>query len=236
MKILAIIPARGGSKGIPRKNIIDINGKPLIAYTIEATKKAKLIDKNIVSTDDKEIAQVSKNYGANIPFLRPEKASTDSAQAIDVIKHALDWFNKNENYSPDAVLYLQPTSPLRTNKHIDEAIKKFVSNPEADSLVSVVKPSHNFHPIKIMKQVGNYLEPYLQNEGLKKLDRHNMPTLYGRNGPAILISKVNILNNNDLYGRKILPFEMDEISSHDIDEPFDLELAEFFIKKSSDLK
>lgn len=231
MKILAIIPARGGSKGIPHKNIININGLPLIAHTIKAAQKSKLINRCIVSTDDKKIASVAKEYKAEVPFLRPEHASTDTAPAIDVIKHALECLENKDSYIPDAVLYLQPTSPLRTVSHIDEAINKFNSDSRADSLVSVIKPPHNFHPIKLMQLKNNYLEPYLKGEGLKKLDRHNMPVLFSRNGPAILISKLDILNKDDLYGEKILHYEMDEISSHDIDEPLDLELADFFLKK-----
>lgn len=230
LKIFAIIPARGGSKGIPKKNIKKIGGKPLIAWTIEAVQKSTLADKTIISTDSEEIAKISKKYGAEVPFLRPAYASDDKAPAIVVIQHALKWMKDNDNYEPDAIIYLQPTSPLRTASHIDEAITKFISHKNTDSLVSVIKPPHNFHPIKLMKEKNGFITPYIDNIGLKKLDRHNMPTLYARNGPAILITKTNVINKeNRLYGKNILPYEMDEISSTDIDEPIDLKLAEFFL-------
>lgn len=230
MKILAIIPARGGSKDIPNKNIVDVNGLPLIAYTIKAAQGSSFIDRSIVSTDDEKIATIAKEYGAEAPFLRPEYASTDEAPAIDVIRHALKWLEENDSYIPDAVVYLQPTSPLRKTCHIDEALKIFSEHKEVDSLVSVIKPPHNFHPIKLMRLSGKYLEPYLKEGGMQKLDRHNMPVFFARNGPAILISKIEIFNNNKLYGKKIIAYEMDKISSHDIDEPVDLKIAENYLK------
>jgi len=230
LKILGLIPARGESKGIPNKNIAKVGGLPLIAYTIKAALASKLIDKLIVSTDSKKIAQIAREYNAETPFIRPKYVSTDTTPAIDVINNALSHLKKNEQYIPDAVMYLQPTSPLRKTKHIDEAIKKFNKFKKADSLVSVIKPPHNFHPIKLMSLNDKYLEPFIKGEGTKKQDRHNMPALFARNGPAILISKLHILKNNDLYGNNILPYEMDEISSHDIDELNDLKLLEFYLK------
>lgn len=233
-KILAIIPARGGSKGIPGKNIKPLAGKPLISYTIEAVLGSKLIDRVIVSTDDKKIAQVAKKYKAEVPFFRPAYASTDRALAINVICHALKWFKDNENYTPDIIIYLQPTSPLRTKKQINEAIKFFLADSKADTLVSVIEPPHNFHPIKLMKMKGKYLAPYLEGQGVKKLDRQKMPIVFARNGPAILITRYDvIMKQKKLYGRYILPYVMDEISSIDIDHPIDLELAEFYINKGN---
>jgi len=230
MEILAIIPARGGSKGIPRKNIYDLCGKPLIGYTIEAALGSKLINKTIVSTDDAEIAAVSRSHGAEVPFTRPDEASNDNATALDVITHALKWLKDNQSYEPDVVVYLQPTSPLRRSEHLDEALKLFQENIDADSLVSVITPPHNCHPHKIMKATDNYLSPYLDSAP-QKFDRHNLPQVFVRNGPAILAGKTNVFLSGKLYGEKILPFVMDPHESIDIDEPIDMELAEFYLNR-----
>jgi CMP-N,N'-diacetyllegionaminic acid synthase len=229
-KIIALIPARGGSKGIPRKNIIPVCGKPLIAYSIEAAIASKSFDRVIVSTDDTEIAEVSKKFGAEIPFMRPDAASDDIAPAIAVLVHALEWLKTNEGFKPDAVAYLQPTSPLRTAKHLEEAVKLFQNNPEADTLVSVVEPPHNFNPIKLMKEENNYLVPFMEGQGTTVLTKNDLPKVLARNGPAILIcsSKV-ILEKKQLYGEKTLPYLMQMDESVDIDYPQDLDLAEFYL-------
>ena len=125
MKVLAIIPARGGSKGIPKKNIVDLNGKPLIHYTIEAAKESKLIDEIFLSSDDKEIIEVAKQLDLYTSYVRPDKFSGDTATGADVVIDALDWLAKSRGYVPDAVLLLQPTSPLRVSADIDGAIRQF---------------------------------------------------------------------------------------------------------------
>ncbi len=121
--VLAIIPARGGSKGVPRKNIRCLAGKPLIAHTIEAALNCQAIERVIVSTDDSEIAEVARAYGAEVPFLRPGEYATDTATSLSVVKHALTWFAEQENYQPEAIAILAPTSPLRTMTHIEDTIK-----------------------------------------------------------------------------------------------------------------
>jgi CMP-N-acetylneuraminic acid synthetase len=234
MKILTIIPARGGSKGIPRKNITDLCGEPLIAYTIKASLGSKYLDKVIVSTDDQEIADIARAHGADVPFTRPPEASHDTATALNVIAHALTWLKENQSYAPDAVIYLQPTSPLRTTRHINEAIELFLSHADADSLVSVIVPPHNCHPHKLIKRSGEYVVPYLDSEP-QKFDRHNLPEILARNGPAILIGKTDVFLQNKLYGEKILPYIMDSHESLDIDEPIDMELAEFYLSRKTKL-
>lgn len=140
-KTLAIIPARGGSKGIPYKNIMNINGKPLIAYSIEAAKQSKYIDYILVSTDDDKIKEVSLQYGASVPFLRPEEISNDTAKSIDVVIHGINYL-KESGEEFDYVVLLQPTSPLRTSQDIDEAIEILIKN-EKESLVSVCEVEEN---------------------------------------------------------------------------------------------
>ena len=142
-KILAIIPARGGSKGIRRKNLQKLSGKPLIVHTIIAAKKTKSINKIIVSTDDKEIGKISKNNGAEVPFLRPKQISKDTSSTIEVIKHALKFLQENQSYVPDIIILLQPTSPLRNHNDIDKSLKKF-KKTKANSLISVEKISRKY--------------------------------------------------------------------------------------------
>jgi len=146
MNVLAVIPARGGSKGIKFKNLQDVGGKPLIAHTIEASISSRLISRTIVSTDDPQIAEVAKEYGASVPFMRPSMYATDTAKSIDVAIHALSECASiyNENY--DLFVLLQPTSPFRTATHIDEALMLLSNDPNADSLISVKEVSNDCNP------------------------------------------------------------------------------------------
>ena len=150
-KIIAIIPARGGSKGIPNKNIIDLCGRPLIQYSIDSAKGSKYIDKVIVSTDSEKIAEVSRKSGADVPFLRPVGISNDVAKSSDVVIHGIDFLKENYGDEYDYVILLQPTSPLRTAKHIDKAIELCI-NSDSSSLVSVKELNEN--PI-IMRTIDN---------------------------------------------------------------------------------
>ncbi len=145
MKTLGIITARGGSKGIPRKNIKLLGGKPLIAYTIEASKESGIFDRIIVSTDDNEIAEVAKKYGAEVPFMRPAELAQDTTPTLPVLVHALEWLKSNEGYEPDAVAILQPTSPLRSSEHLRNAHVLFVQSG-ADSVVSVKTVPGHYNP------------------------------------------------------------------------------------------
>ena len=160
-KILAIIPARGGSKGLPGKNIKKLAGKPLIAWTIDQAKKSKYIDKLIVSTDSKEIAEISKKYGAEIPFLRSKKLAQDNSSIYDVIFDAINWFKKN-NIDFDLIILLEPTSPLRENNDIDNAVELFINNwDKANSLVSVSE-IHLENPFITLKIKGKFIKPLLK--------------------------------------------------------------------------
>jgi len=136
--MLSIIPARGGSKGIPKKNIKDLAGKPLINYTIKASIDSDRVDRTMVTTNDEDIASVSRKAGAEVPFIRPKRLAQDETPTLPVIQHTLNYYQDNENYTPDAVILLQPTSPLRTSNHIDEALRKY-EKLSSKSLVSVCK-------------------------------------------------------------------------------------------------
>ncbi|MEK7090571.1 MAG: acylneuraminate cytidylyltransferase family protein, partial [Patescibacteria group bacterium] len=145
MEILGIIPARGGSKGVPGKNIRNLAGKPLIAWTIEIAKQSNLLTRLIISTDSEEIAKVAEKYGGEVPFLRPAEISGDLATDVEFLNHALDFLKQKENYEPDIILRLPPTSPLRTAAHIDQGIQKLLDNPDADSCRPITEsPKHPY--------------------------------------------------------------------------------------------
>jgi len=224
MKILAIIPARGGSKGIPKKNIIDVNGKPLIAYTIEPAiqvMQSGLVDKVIVSTDSEEIAAVAKRYGAEVPFLRPQNISGDKAKSVDFMQHALDFYHAaGVNY--DAVLLLQPTSPLRDASDMSEAIKLFQKSSN-DSLISAYEEEYiNDLVIYKLSEDGKTSKPVspLHNKGVRRQDHGS---LYVRNG-CIYISSADLIRNGFVIGENPLMYIMDKNRSVNVDTPEDLEL------------
>lgn len=223
-RILAIIPARGGSKGIKNKNIVDLCGKPLISYTIEAAKKSKYIDKVIVSTDSDKIANVSEKFGAEVPFKRPEYLSTDTAKSIEVVLHSIEELKKNNN-TFDYCILLQPTQPLRKTFHTDEAIEKIIDSNK-ESLVSVCEVDQ--HPILMRKIDDNGT---LQNliEGSSTIRRQDFEKVYFVNG-AIYINKISeMLDINTSLNDNEIPYVMDRKYSVDIDEAADLELAKYFI-------
>ena len=218
MKTIGIIPARGGSKGIPKKNIKLLNGKPLIAYTIDAALKS-CIERVIVSTDCHEIREISLKFGAEV-IQRPMTLAEDDTPTLPVLQHVMK--SVKENY--EAIVTLQPTSPMRTNTHINEAILLFENNIEADCLVSVCEVPHNFMPEKLMELAGKYL---IGNLEVKQ--RQQVKTKMARNGAAIYITRTNKIHEY-ILGGKILPFKMDMISSVDIDNMQDWQLAECLLK------
>lgn len=223
MNILGIIPARGGSKSIPHKNIVDLGGKPLIAWTIDAATASKKINQTIISTDDQKIAATAKQYGGHVPFMRPDDLASDVAPALPVIQHAITEMEKSGK-KIDAVIYLQPTSPFRTAAQIDEALSLF-GNPEIDTIVSVVQIPHNMTPSSLMREHNGKLE-FMASEQERKFRRQDKETLYARNGPAILaIRRTVIMDQKKLYGDYIQKYEMDFSTSWDIDTPEDLIIA-----------
>ncbi|MBI2108802.1 MAG: acylneuraminate cytidylyltransferase family protein [Parcubacteria group bacterium] len=213
--ILAIIPARGGSKGIPGKNIKLLAGKPLIAYSIEAAKNSRFVNRVVVSTDYKDIAEVAEKYGAEV-IMRPKELAEDKTPMDPVLKHVVEFLENEEGYTPDAVVLLQPTSPLRTAKHLDEAIEKFLEG-DFDTIISVEVNKNPRHEIR----EGKYLVP-----SFKKIEnRDKREPSYIENG-AIYISKTDLIKNGKIRGERIGHHEMDRYSSIDIDEPIDFEIVE----------
>ena len=225
-KIIAIIPARGGSKGIPNKNIYPICQKPLIAYTIEAAKKSKYIDNVVVSTDSEKISEVSKQYGAKVPFLRPDILASDTAKTIDVLIDALDRLQKN-NEKYHTLVLLQPTSPLRSTEDIDSAIELFFAN-ECESLVSVSEVKIN--PVLIRKIVDGKACPILNQSSTVR--RQDFEKYYRVNG-AIYINKIDKLTGQTSLNDNSLAFIMPSSRSLDIDTPDDIKEAEKIISIKS---
>ena len=222
-KIVAIITARGGSKGLPRKNVLDLNGKPLIAHTIDAAKESQVFDKIVVTTDDKEIKEVSLKFGAEV-IDRPAELATDMASSIDVLLHALRELSVEEFTH---FVLLQPTSPLRNGEHIQESMNIY-STSNAKSLVSVTEVEHT--PYKLLLEEEGEIVPLFSEEYLT-MPRQKLPTTYRING-AIYISKVSdFLNKNSLFEKPLVVYKMDQGSSMDIDTQEDLVGAKNLLMK-----
>lgn len=225
-KILALIPARSGSKGIKNKNIKNLNGKPLIAYSIEAGLKSKYIDKVVVSTNSKDIAKVAIEYGAQVPFIRPESLASDKSKTIDSVIHCIEELRRQgEEY--DYIVLLQPTQPLREVWHIDEAIELIIEKKE-EALVTVSKVKD--HPI-LMRTIDDrgYAKNLLEECSTKR--RQDFPEFYKVNG-AIYINKINGgLNKDTSLNDNNLVYVMDSKYDIDIDELLDLHIAELVLTK-----
>ena len=229
--MLAIIPARGGSKGIPKKNIASCAGRPLIAWTADAVRESILIDYCIVSSDDSEIISVARDYGVNAPFVRPSELSQDDTPALPVIMHAVEWMSEHGDFVPDIIVLLQPTSPLRNGRHIDEAIKLLLDNPKADSVVSVSEVPHQYRPASVMVQKGLYVVPYQPQDEAQNL-RQLKPKFLARNGAAIYVFRRSCLvEKGSIYGDKTLFYRMGIDESVDIDTLFDLKICDMLLKE-----
>lgn len=222
--MLAIIPARGGSKGIPRKNIKYLSGKPLIYHTIKAAKEAEYIDRIVVSTDDEEIARVALEYGAEVPFLRPEELATDKAKAIDNYIFTIDKLNEMKSDVIKEFIVLQPTSPLRTASDIDNAIKLFYEN-KADTVISVVKAEHPPTWYKIINDEG-ILQDYFPLTD-NSLNRQETAETYLPNGAIYIFNYEALIKNYGYYNSQTYPYIMKHENSVDIDTLLDFEFAEY---------
>jgi len=226
MNTLGLITARGGSKSIPKKNIAPLAGKPLLAYTCEAALRSGVLSRVVLSTDDAEIADVGRACGVEVPFMRPAAISGDDARSIDVALHAIDWLAENEGWQADVLVLLQPTSPLRTARHIAEALN-VLHDTGADTVVSVMEVPHRFSPYSVMRLEDGRLSHFWQGPlPFDRFRRQSVPVLYARNGPAVLITRVSVLQERrSFYGEHVAPYLMNEQDSVDIDTPLDLQIA-----------
>lgn len=225
--VLAVIPARGGSKGIPRKNIKELCGKPLIAWTIEEGLKSKYIDRLIVSTENEEIAEISKKYGAEVPFLRPEELSRDDTPGIEPIIHSIKWLKEHSQIEYDYICVLQCTSPFRRSRHIDEALEILI-NKNGDCIVSVCESE--ISPYWMKKIENGIMKDFIENVQFY-VRRQDLPKIYRLNG-AIYIGKTSfVLKNKNWYGDNTLPYIMQKSDSIDIDDMLDFKIAQILMEE-----
>ncbi len=231
-EVLAIIPARGGSKGIPRKNIKDFSGYPLIAYSILAGIRSKLVTRTIVSTDDEEIAAVAREWGAETPFMRPDEFARDTTTDLPVYKHALEWLFEHEDYRPDVVVQLRPTSPIRPLTCVDDAVGLLLANPIADSVRGVVPAGQN--PFKMWKiEPEGRMIPLVGVPGITEpynSPRQILPEAYWQTGHIDAIRTHVILDKQSMSGRVILPLIIDPRYTVDLDKPSDWRTAETLVR------
>jgi len=228
-KIIAIIPARGGSKGILRKNIIELRGRPLIDYTIQPARSVSRIEHLIVSTDDDEIAKISKQLGADVPFMRPKVLATDKAESAPVIIDAVERMELLKGITYDSILMLQPTSPLRTSEHIEKALDLFYSQT-CDSVVTVVSVG-GMHPFRMKRLVGDRLVNYIDQGFWDMRPRQVLPPAYIRNGAIYLIKRDLLLKDKKLIGEHCLGMVMSDEESVNIDTGLDLKLADLLLEE-----
>jgi CMP-N-acetylneuraminic acid synthetase len=235
IKILAVIPARGGSKGVPRKNILPLCGKPLIAYTIETAVKSRLIDATIVSTDDQKIAEVARKYEGDVPFLRPSELAQDNSPDIDFLKHALQWVEKNRNWHPEILVILQPTLPFRTVEDVDNTLQ-FMLDQNCDSVRTLAAPTH-VTPYKMWfldnPETGR-MSPVLKTEYFDELltdvPRQKLKPTFWQPG-IVIATRSEFVRKGKVFGPDLRGFVVDIKNAHDIDEPADFDYAEYLMSK-----
>lgn len=227
-KILGIIPARGGSKGIPRKNLVCLAGRPLIYYTIRAAQSSRCLTRSVVSTDDKEIQTVALSFGADVPFVRPAELATDRATSVAVAKHAFEFTESTENTYYDFACLLQPTCPLRTSDDIDAAIA-ILERSDADAIVSLVRVQEP-HPVKMMVVTNGVISPLFPDQWREAARRQDLPPVYYLNGAIYCVRRQVLLQQNSLWGGKTLAYMMPADRSVNIDEPSDVRLAEYMLR------
>ena len=234
LEILAIIPARGGSKGLPGKNIKLLLGHPLIAYSILAAQTSELITKSIVSTDDNEIEEVAKRYGANIPFKRPSLIAEDLTTDLEVFLHALSWLKENENYVPDFVVQLRPTSPIRLKGLVDECIKKLINTTKADSLRVITESPLTPYKMWQVQNDDDIMSPLLQLEEIDEvynMPRQLLPKVYWQIGTLDVIRTKVITDKKMMSGKVIMHHIVPQEIAIDIDDLASFEKVASLIDK-----
>lgn len=236
LEVLAVIPARGGSKGIPRKNIKDFAGYPLIAYSIAAATQSKLVTRTIVSTDDEEIAAVARQYGAETPFLRPAEFAQDNTTDLPVFQHVLSWLKENEGYVPDVVVQLRPTSPVRPLACVDDAVNMLLSHPDADSVRGVVEADQCPYKMWLIDTTSGTMSPLLGVDGISEAynaPRQKLPKAYWQIGHIDAIRPRAIVDQNSMSGKVIMPLIMDPRFTVDLDNLRDWHQGEQLVKEGS---
>lgn len=229
MRTLGVIPARGGSKAVPRKNVVPIAGKPLIAWTVEAARASQLT-RTIVSTDDEEIARVAEAAGADVPFVRPAELATDAARAIPVLQHAVTACEATDG-AYDAIMMLQPTSPMRLARDIDAGIALLAGDASADAVISVV-PVGGHHPARMKYLEDGVLVDPPFCEQVENQPRAELRPMYIRSGAIYLVRRAVVMERGSLKGERCLGLVLPQERSVNIDTPFDVELASWLMARS----
>ncbi len=232
-EVLAVIQARGGSKGIPGKNIKLLAGIPLIAYSIAAGLQSKYVTRVIISTDDEQIAEAAKAWGAEVPFLRPPEYATDTAVDLDLFVHALTWLEQNEGYKPDVVVQLRPTSPLRPPDCVDRAVELLLGDPAATSVRGVVPSGQNPYKMWRVSGEGEPMQPLLNESFVEpyNMPRQKLPHTYWQTGHIDALRRETILEDQSMSGSRILPLIIDSDYTIDIDNLQDWAKAEWLIER-----
>lgn len=223
---LGVIPARAGSKRVDKKNIREVGGKPLLAHTIEQAADASTLDHVIVSTEDEEIQDIARAYEGNVPFRRPSELAADDVTNNEVVKHALNWFDSNDE-SFDYVCLLPATTPFRDNTDIDRAVRK-LHDSSANSIVGVT--TYDAPPFWAVEYNEDQIKPYFDHNPWEKTRTQEFPTLYHPNGALFAARVTAFKNNSSFYTNQTIAYEMPQKRSLDIDEPFDLEVARALMK------
>lgn len=230
MQIITIIPARGGSKGIPNKNIAPAFGKPLIAWTIEATRQSAFLDRVIVTTDSVAIAEIASAYGAEVPFLRPPELARDDTPDLPVYQHTLAWLREHQGYQPECVVWLRPTSPMRTTHDIDAAVALLQQN-QADCVRSVCLAEHHPYWMKHREDDGRLVPCIEGADEHTYYQRQLLPPVYRLNGAVEVVRCTSVINNGRLYGGVMYGYVMPPERSIDIDTELDLALMELLLQR-----
>jgi CMP-N-acetylneuraminic acid synthetase len=229
-QVMALIPARGGSKSVPRKNLLQIAGRPLLAYSIMHARACASITRIVVSTDDDEIAAVAREFGAEVPFKRPADAASDTATDLQVFRHALNWLAENEGYVPELIVHLRPTGPVREASLIERAVQLMLQNPDADALRSVGTAEQT--PYKMWRIEDSFLRPLIELPGYPEahsMPRQKLPAAYWQNGYVDIVRPRTIIELESMAGNVILPFVV-EGKIHELDYPDQIPALEEAVK------
>ena len=228
MRVVGIIPARGGSKGLPGKHLRSLGGRPLIAWTFDAARASRTLSRVVLSTDAPEVAALARESGVDVPFMRPDALASDDAPMLDVLVHAVEALTAAGDH-PDVVVLLQPTSPLRTAAHIDAAVT-LLETSGADAVVSVVEVPHRFNPVSVLRMDGDRVAPWSPGPAVTR--RQDKPRVFARNGPAVLAVRTRVLlEERSLYGQDTRAISMTDAESVDIDTAWDLAVAELALAR-----
>ena len=232
--VLGLITARGGSKGIPRKNVLPLAGKPLIAWTIEAARDSTTVARTIVSTDDDEIADVCRGWGAEVPFIRPRELAQDDSSHLAVVLHALEWVESDEGSRPSYVLLLQPTSPLRTAEDVDAAVT-LAEDKEADGVLGVTAVRAHPYQFREIAVDGTLMEFIADSPppGTGQTRRQAFPAVYTVNGAIYLTRGDVLVEEKTFQPRRTFPYIMPSSRSLEIDEPWDMRVANLILEDRS---